>query len=44
LNDNGKLDSDENFYANIDPLIAAILAGKYPSSPTRDLYFGTVGN
>jgi phosphate transport system substrate-binding protein len=43
LNNNGKLDPDENFYDDIDQLIAAIVAGKYPSPPARDLYFVTVG-
>lgn len=43
LNNNGKLDADENFYDDIDQLIAAIISGKYPSPPARDLYFVTVG-
>ncbi|REG98654.1 PstS family phosphate ABC transporter substrate-binding protein [Flavobacterium aquicola] len=43
LNNNGKLDPDENFYNDIDQLIAAIVAGKYPSPPARDLYFVTNG-
>ncbi|PKB15893.1 PstS family phosphate ABC transporter substrate-binding protein [Flavobacterium sp. 5] len=43
LNNNGKLDPDENFYNDIDQLIAAIVAGKYPSPPARDLYFVTSG-
>lgn len=43
LNNNGKLDPDENFYDDIDQLIAAIVAGKYPSPPARDLYYVTVG-
>jgi len=43
LNNNGKLDPDENFYDNINDLIAAIAAGKYPSPPARDLYFVTNG-
>lgn len=43
LNNNGKLDPDENFYADIDQLIAAIVAGKYPSPPARDLYYVTAG-
>lgn len=42
LNNNGKLDPDENFYDDIDQLIAAIVSGKYPSPPARDLYFVTV--
>ena len=43
LNNNGKLDANENFYGDIDKLIAAIVAGKYPSPPARDLYFVTTG-
>jgi len=43
LNNNGKLDKDENFYGDVDQLIAAIVAGKYPSPPARNLYFVTVG-
>lgn len=43
LNNNGKLDADENFYNDIDQLIAAIVTGKYPSPPARDLYFVTTG-
>ena len=43
LNNNGKLDPEENFYNTIDELIAAIIAGKYPSPPARDLYYVTVG-
>ena len=43
LNNNGKLDPDENFYDTVDELIAAIVAGKYPSPPARDLYYVTVG-
>ena len=43
FNNNGKLDPEENFYGDIDQLIAAIDAGKYPSPPARDLYFVTKG-
>jgi phosphate transport system substrate-binding protein len=43
LNNNGKLDPEENFYGDVDQLIAAIVAGKYPSPPARDLYYVTVG-
>lgn len=43
LNNNGKLDPDEDFYNDINQLIAAIVAGKYPSPPARDLYYVTVG-
>jgi phosphate transport system substrate-binding protein len=43
LNNNGKIDTYENFYRRMDDLIAAIAAGKYPSPPARDLYFVTNG-
>ncbi len=39
LNNNGKIDPDENFYESMDDLIAAIATAKYPSPPARDLYF-----
>ena len=41
LNNNGKIDSDENFYGTIDDLTKAIAIGKYPSPPARDLLFVT---
>ncbi len=44
LNNNGKIDADENFYGSIDQIVAAIAAGKYPSPPARDLYFVLKGN
>lgn len=44
LNNNGKVDADENFYNTQDELINAIATGKYPSPPARDLYFVTSGN
>jgi phosphate transport system substrate-binding protein len=43
LNNNGKIDPEENFYDTVDQLIAAIAAGKYPSPPARELYFVTKG-
>lgn len=43
LNNNGKIDADEDFYANMDDLIKAIATGKYPSPPARELYFVTHG-
>jgi len=43
LNENGKIDADENFYNTIDEITAAIQAGKYPSPPARDLYFVAKG-
>lgn len=43
LNNNGRIDPNENFYRRMDDLIAAIAAGKYPSPPARDLFFVTKG-
>jgi len=43
LNNNGKIDPDENFYDTLDQLVNAIATGKYPSPPARDLYFVTSG-
>ncbi len=39
VNANGKIDKDEDFYADRDQLTKAIDAGKYPSPPARALYF-----
>jgi phosphate transport system substrate-binding protein len=44
LNNNGKIDPDENFYNSMNEIIAAIGAGKYPSPPARELYFVTKGS
>jgi phosphate transport system substrate-binding protein len=44
LNNNGKIDPDENFYDSMNDLIAAISSGKYPSPPARDLFFVMKGN
>jgi phosphate transport system substrate-binding protein len=44
LNNNGKIDSDEDFYNSMNDLIAAIASGKYPSPPARELYFVTKGS
>jgi phosphate transport system substrate-binding protein len=43
LNNNGKIDQDENFYNTMEDIINAISKGKYPSPPARDLYFVTKG-
>ena len=43
VNNNGKIDPDEDFYGSLDKLVNAIAAGKYPSPPARDLYFVTSG-
>ena len=39
LDENGKIDPEENFYGNRDAIIKAIAEDKYPSPPARDLYF-----
>jgi len=44
LNNNGEIDSDEDFYTSMNDLIAAIASGKYPSPPARELYFVMKGN
>jgi phosphate transport system substrate-binding protein len=44
LNNNGKIDSDEDFYNSMNDLIAAIASGKYPSPPSRELYFVMKGS
>ncbi len=43
LNNNGKIDPEENFYNSMEDIINAISQGKYPSPPARDLYFVTKG-
>jgi phosphate transport system substrate-binding protein len=43
INNNGKIDADENFYNTLDEIVNAIATGKYPSPPARDLYFVTKG-
>ncbi len=44
LNNNGRIDMDENFYNNMNDLIAAIASGKYPSPPARELFFVVKGS
>jgi phosphate transport system substrate-binding protein len=44
LNNNGKIDPDEDFYNSLDDLIAAVSNGKYPSPPARELFFVMKGN
>ncbi|HEY2726095.1 MAG TPA: hypothetical protein VGI61_02900, partial [Parafilimonas sp.] len=39
VNGNGKIDSAENFYDNLNSVETAVLNGNYPSPPVRDLYF-----
>jgi phosphate transport system substrate-binding protein len=44
LNNNGKIDPDENFYDSMNDIMAAIASGKYPSPPARELYFVIKGS
>jgi phosphate transport system substrate-binding protein len=39
LNENGKIDPEENFYASFPEILNAIATGNYPSPPARELYF-----
>lgn len=43
LNENGQIDQDEMVYNKLDDIMLAIKSGKYPSPPTRDLYFVAKG-
>ena len=43
VNNNGKIDAAENFYATSTQLINAIAQDKYPSPPARDLYLVSNG-
>lgn len=37
LNENGRIDYDEDFYTTMPEIMQAIAAGRYPSPPARDL-------
>nr|NQU92642.1 PstS family phosphate ABC transporter substrate-binding protein [Bacteroidota bacterium] len=39
INENGKIDPDEDFYDSLDEMMKAIKDGKYPAPPARDLFF-----
>lgn len=41
VNENGQIDSEEDFYETTQTLIHAINEGRYPSPPARDLYLVT---
>ncbi|MDR1524403.1 MAG: extracellular solute-binding protein [Tannerella sp.] len=43
VNENGRIDPEEDFYETTETLIAAINDGRYPSPPARDLYLVTKG-
>lgn len=44
LNNNGKIESNEDFYTSMNDLIDAITSGKYPSPPARELFFVMKGS
>ena len=39
INDSGKIEKEEDFYADRQELVDAIASGKYPSPPARELFF-----
>lgn len=43
INENGRIDDDENIYNTMDDIMQAISTGKYPSPPARQLYFVAKG-
>jgi len=43
LNGNGFIDPDENFYDTLETMLKAIAEGKYPSPPSRELYYVAKG-
>ncbi len=43
LNENGKIDPEENFYDTLDKLMEAISQDRYPSPPARNLFFVSNG-
>jgi phosphate transport system substrate-binding protein len=43
VNGNGKIDAEENVYADLNTFLEAVNTGKFPAPPARDLYFITKG-
>lgn len=43
LNDDGKIDKDEYFYDSVTDIIEAVKTNRYPSPPSRELYFVSKG-
>lgn len=43
INENGKIDPEENFYNSLEEVLQAIAKGIYPSPPARELYFVAKG-
>lgn len=44
INQNGKIDAEENFYNTLDDIMLAIAEERYPSPPARDLYLISNGD
>jgi phosphate transport system substrate-binding protein len=43
MNNNKKIDPEEQFYGDLDQVREAVKAGRYPSPPARDLFFVSKG-
>ncbi|SDC97312.1 PstS family phosphate ABC transporter substrate-binding protein [Williamwhitmania taraxaci] len=43
LNGDGKIEPEERFYESLDSIASAIKDGRYPSPPSRNLYFVSKG-
>jgi phosphate transport system substrate-binding protein len=43
INENGKIDENENFYGTFEQVLKSIADGIYPSPPARELYFVSKG-
>jgi phosphate transport system substrate-binding protein len=43
INENGKIDPEEDFYGTLDGVMKAINDGRYPSPPARELYMVSKG-
>jgi phosphate transport system substrate-binding protein len=43
INENGKIDTEENFYNSLGEITAAIADGRYPSPPSRELFLVSKG-
>jgi phosphate transport system substrate-binding protein len=43
LNNNNKVDKEEDFYSKLDSVMRAVKENRYPSPPARDLYLVSKG-
>jgi phosphate transport system substrate-binding protein len=43
INNNGKIDADEDFYESLDSVMISLQDGRYPAPPARDLYLISKG-